>query len=242
MRLFKDKVTEKLWIEMAKNGGLIDFDGCFYDGDISKLIEVDTDPNKKDFRLQYTVEKKFDITVEQNWRLKDILFVPVEGNDVAFRVEHISKDRVYFVAVDAVGESTIFNMNEYLDNYLSKMPKMLRDIMCEMEHIVDDVTVCKSKLTLLSGKNASVNKKHDYSGTDDIEFDGLKTEAERCKNFKGETNCYWLDTPLEHPPYVDRSIKFLAIHNSGATGYYDEAGVELAVVPCFSVARNLNNN
>lgn len=47
MKLFKDKVTEKLWVEMCEGGNLIDFDGCSYDGDISKLVEVNTSPNKK---------------------------------------------------------------------------------------------------------------------------------------------------------------------------------------------------
>ena len=125
MRLFKDKVTEKLWVEMCEGGNLIDFDGCSYDGDISKLVEVNTSPNKKEFYRQHIAEEKFDITVEQNWHLKDILFVPVEGKNVAFRVEHISKDKVYFVAVDAVGNSTMLNMNEYLDDYLKNMPKTL---------------------------------------------------------------------------------------------------------------------
>lgn len=50
MKLFKDKVTEKLWVEMCEGGNLIDFAGHSYVGDISELIEVNTDPNKKEFR------------------------------------------------------------------------------------------------------------------------------------------------------------------------------------------------
>lgn len=240
MRLFKDKVTEKLWVEMCEGGNLIDFAGHSYVGDISELIEVNTDPNKKEFRRQYIVEEKFNIDIDQNWHLKDVLFVPVEGKDVAFRVEHISEDRIYFVAVDAVGESTMLNMNKYLDDYLGKMPKALVNVMCEIEHVVDGNTIRKSKLTLLSGKNVLSEAKHGYTGADDIEFCGLKTEAERCKNLNGETVWYWLDTPWERSPHVDSSTNFINVNIGGWPNYNyfgGNAANTNAVVPCFAIAR-----
>ena len=49
MKLFKDKVTEKLWVEMCEGGNLMDFAGHSYDGDIGELVEVNTDPNNKDY-------------------------------------------------------------------------------------------------------------------------------------------------------------------------------------------------
>ena len=237
MKLFKDKVTEKLWVEMCEGGNLIDFAGHSYDGDIDELIEVNTDPNSKEFRRQHIVEEKFNIDTDQDWHLKDILFVPVEGKEVAFSVEQISKDRVYFVAVDAVGESTMANMNKYLDDYLKNMPKALVNQMCEMEHVVDGNTIRKSKITLLSGKNVLSKVKHDYTGADDIEFDGLKTEAERCKNLNGETIWYWLDTPWERSPRVDSSAGFMFVTIYGWPNYNDHATYTFAVVPCFSIAR-----
>lgn len=242
MRLFKDKVTEKLWVEMCEGGNLIDFAGHSYNGDIDELIEVNTDPNSKEFCRQHIVEEKFNIDADQNWHLKDILFVPVEGKDVAFRVEHISKDKVYFVAVDAVGESTMLNMNKYLDDYLEKMPKALVNQMYEMEHVVDGNTIRKSKITLLSGKNVSSEAKHDYTGADDIEFDGLKAEAERCKNLNGETFWYWLDTPWERSPHVDSSTDFTVVGSGGWLGTYFYMTFFGGVVPCFSVARKPKAN
>lgn len=241
MKLFKDKAN-KLWVELFEGGNLIDFAGRSYAGDISELVEVNTDPNKKEFRRQHIVEEKFDITVEQNWHLKDVLFVPVEGKNVAFRVEHISENKVYFVAVDAVGKSTMLNMNEYLDDYLKKMPKALVNQMCEMEHIVDDNTIRKSKLTLLSGKNVSSKEEHDYTGADDIEFGGLKTEAERCKNFNGVTAYYWLDTPWERSPHVDSSTYFINVYIYGWPYTNYAATNTYAVVPCFSIARKPKAN
>lgn len=237
MRLFKDKVTEKLWVEMCEGGNMIDFAGHSYNGDIDELIEVNTDPNSKEFCRQHIVEEKFNIDTDQNWHLKDILFVPVKGKEVAFRVEHISKDRVYFVAVDAVGESTMANMNKYLDDYLKNMPKALVNQMCEMEHVVDGNTIRKSKITLLSGKNVLSEVKHDYTGADDIEFDGLKTEAERCKNLNGKAAWYWLDTPWERSPHVDSSANFMHVNRTGWPNYNYYATSTSAVVPCFSIAR-----
>lgn len=237
MRLFKDKVTEKLWVEMCEGGNLIDFAGHSYNGDIDELIEVNTDPNSKEFCRQHIVEEKFNIDADQDWHLKDVLFVPVEGKDVAFRVEHISKDRIYFVAVDAVGESTMLNMNKYLDDYLEKMPKALVNQMCSIEHVVDGDTIRKSKLALLSGKNVSSEAKHDYTGADDIEFCGLKTEAERCKNLNRETVWYWLDTPWGRSPRVDSSTGFIYVGIGGWPGSGYGAAGTLAVVPCFSIAR-----
>lgn len=242
MRLFKDKVTEKLWVEMCEGGNLIDFAGHWYNGDIDELIEVNTDPNKKEFRRQHIVEENLNIDTEQDWHLKDVLFVPVEGKDVAFRVEHISEDKVYFVAVDAVGKSTMTNMNNYLDNYLEKMPKVLVNQMCGMEHVVDGNTIRKSKITLLSGKNVLSEVKHDYTGADDIEFDGLKTEAERCKNLNGETVWYWLDTPWGRSPHVDSSTNFIGVSSVGWPYTIGGAAGTSAVVPCFSIARKPKAN
>ena len=237
MRLFKDKITEKLWVEMCEGGNLIDFAGHSYNADIDELIEVNTDPNSKEFCRQHIVEEKFNIDTEQDWHLKDVLFVPVEGKDVAFRVEHVSKDKVYFVAVDAVGESTMLNMNKYLDDYLEKMPKALVNQMCSIEHVVDGNTIRKSKLALLSGKNVSSEAKHDYTGADDIEFCGLKTEAERCKNLNRETVWYWSDTPWERSPHVDSSTNFICVSIGGWPNNSSGATYTIAVVPCFSIVR-----
>lgn len=234
MKLFKDK-AEKLWVELFGDGNLIDFAGHSYAGDISELVEVNTDPNKKEFRRQHIVEEQFNIDTKQDWHLKDVLFVPVEGKEVAFRVEHISKDKVYFVAVDAVGESEMAKMNKCLDDYLEKMPKALVNQMCEMEHVCDGKLIRKSKLTLLSSKNVSSEAKHDYAGTDDIEFNGLKTEAERCKNLAGETVWYWLDT-------VDSPTNFLRVGVGGYPGNSLSVTFTGAVVPCFSIARKPKAN
>lgn len=107
---------------------------------------------------------------------------------------------------------------------------------------VDGNTIRKSKITLLSGKNVSSEAKHDYTGADDIEFDGLKAEAERCKNLNGETFWYWLDTPWERSPHVDSSTDFTVVGSGGWLGTYFYMTFFGGVVPCFSVARKPKAN
>lgn len=234
MKLFKDKVTEKLWVEMCEGGNLMDFAGHSYDGDIGELVEVNTDPNNKEFCRQHIVEEKISIDAEQDWHLKDVLFVPVEGKDVAFRVEHVSEDKVYFVAVDAVGKSTMEDMDQFLNDYLSKMPKSLVERMLDIEHKANGEVIRKSKLTLLSYANVVKDtKNYKLNGADDIPFDGLLTEAERCKNNKtGEARWYWLDTP-----HVDSSAGFMGVNISGWPSNGNTAPYAYAVVPCFAIAR-----
>lgn len=189
----------------------------------------------KDFRRLHVVEESFSFGCDQDWHLKDVLYVPVDGEEVAFRVEHISDDKVYFVAVDAVGKSTMKNMNNFLDDYLKKLPEDLVRNMCEIEHKVEGNLVRRSKLTLLSRWNISDTNGR-CNGIDDILFDGLLTEAERCKNVDGETEWYWLDTPSSSPN-ASTSTYFMGVSNSGYPGSSHGASSTLAVVPCFSIRK-----
>lgn len=196
-----------------------------------KSVSVSTN----DFRRLHVVEESFSFGCDQDWHLKDVLYVPVDGEEVAFRVEHISDDKVYFVAVDAVGKSTMKNMNNFLDDYLKKLPEDLVRNMCEIEHKVEGNLVRRSKLTLLSRWNISDTNGR-CNGIDDILFDGLLTEAERCKNVDGETEWYWLDTPSSSPS-AGNSAYFMSVSYNGYPGNYNYASGTGAVVPCFSIRK-----
>ena len=235
MKLFKDKVTEKLWVEMFGDGNLIDFAGHSYDGDVGELVEVNTDPNKKEFRRRHIIEETFKLNETKDWHLKDELLIPIDGNEVAFRVEHITDDKIYFVAVDAVGESNMKDMNQFLDDYLDRMPKSLVDRMCEIEHKANGNVIRKSKLALLSYANITKNTdNYKLDGTSDIPFDGLLTEAERCKNVENGESCwYWLDTPQ-----TNSSTYFLSVGSCSGIG----ASFTLAVIPCFALSREPKEN
>ena len=155
--------------------------------------------------------------------------MPVDGKEIAFRVEHITEYRVYFVAVDVVGKSTMNNMSDFLDDFLKKMPDSLVERMLEMEHSVEGKIIRKSKLMLLSHGNVYGDTRCD--GADDISFLGLMTEAERCKNLDGETYIYWTDTPN-----AGSSTKFRVVNTGGwANGSY--AGYACGVAVCFSIYR-----
>lgn len=246
MKLFRNKNTEEMYISLTDSkDNLMDFNGNIITCSTEDYEEVNTKPKKQEFHRLHIVEESFDLRefCYKEWHLKDILYVPVENGygkeDVAFRVEHISDEKIYFVAVDAVGKSTLKNINSFLDDYLNKMPKDLVTMMCQNEHCFGDDVVRKSKLTLLSEKNVSRSKHNcKCNGTDDIEFDGMKSGAERCKNFEGETEWYWLDTP-------EASLKnqnfryFLAIQNNGwLTNCFVDC--TYAVVPCFSIRKSIS--
>lgn len=236
MKLFRDKSTGEIYFAPAdKNSFLVSFDGAIVVGDSDNFEEVDTKPTKSNFRRLHVVEESFSFGCDQDWHLKDVLYVPVGGKEVAFRVEHISDDKIYFVAVDAVGKSTMKNMNNFLDDYLKKMPEDLVRNMCEIEHKVEGNLVRRSKLTLLSRGNISDTNGR-CNGADDILFDGLLTEAERCKNFDGETEWYWLDTPSSFP-LASYSTSFAYVFTSGYPNGSGNAYVPDAVVPCFSICK-----
>lgn len=241
MKLFKETKTEEIFFAPTDSKDfLIRFDGTVVVGNTSDLEEVDTAPVKRNFRRLHIVEENFSFGDDKDWHLKDVLYVPVDGKDVAFRVEHISDEKVYFVAIDAVGKSSMTNMNDYLDAYLAKMPESLVNIMCEMEHCADGNLVRRSKLTLLSRKNVKDSEfKYDLNGADDILFDGLQTEAECCKNLDGETMYYWLDTPTSSPN-AGNSTGFVTVYCGGDPGYYNSATYTSAVVPCFALKKKEN--
>ena len=141
-------------------------------------------------------------SIKRDFKLKDILNIPVDGDAVPFRVEHITDEKVYLVAVDCIGNSSMTDINSYLDEFMSKIPEKILDICCEIEHKINGIIVRKSKVTLLSSANTRVNR--DCDGADDILFDGLRTEAERCKNDRsGKTCWYWEDTTYMHEDSVN---------------------------------------
>lgn len=134
------------------------------------------------------------------------------------------------------------DMNEYLDNFMKEMPEDLLDICGEIEHKVNGQLIRKSKVTLLSYGNTTGCE--NCNGIDDMQFDGLKTEADRCKNdTNGETCWYWEDTPYDYEDwdedsYASHSTNFLYV---GATGNpcngYGIASNPTGVCPCLSILR-----
>ena len=242
MKLFKNNKTGELYVSMGdKAENLLRFDGSPYNGNMDDVSEVDTKPvalNEPDLRCRHIIEETFNASEIKDWHLKDELLIPIDGNEVAFRVEHISADKVYFVAVDAVGKSTLTDVGKFLTEYLSKMPKSLVDRMVDIEHKANGEVIRKSKIALLS--YANIVKDTDcyrLTGADDISFDGLLTDAETCKNYKKCTDWWWLDTP-----YDDSLTRCLQVGINGSGISDCDVNDTSAIVPCFALPRDPEGN
>lgn len=230
VRMFRDKRTGKNYVKFI-NGVVLE---VVNDSDL-ELVEIGAEDCT--YRHGYTCysDRKISDVVKDTYRLKDTLDVPVGGKIVTFVVEHINKtdeyDDVYFVSRDIVGESSIDDMEKYLDDFTDKMPKELVDSMKIIEHIASadgKVVTFRRKVNLLSLANIKETEYH--SGKDDILFDGLQTEAERCKNNKdGETYWYWTCSP-----YLSATANFMFVYGIGGL-YYLNASYVYGVVPCFSI-------
>lgn len=230
VRRFRDKRTGKNYVKLV-NGVVLE---AVNDNDL-ELEEIGAEDCT--YRHGYTChsDRKIADVVKDTYRLKDTLDVPVGDKIVTFVVEHINRtdeyDDVYFVSRDIVGESSIDDMEKYLDDFTSKMPTELVDSMKIIEHIASadgKVVTFRRKVNLLS--LANLKETEYYSGKDDILFDGLQTEAERCKNNKyGETYWYWTCSPS-----LGGTTNFMVVYATGPLGSNYASGVN-GVVPCFSI-------
>ena len=159
---------------------------------------------------------------EHDFKLKEVLKIPTRDRVIPFRVEHVTDEKVYLVAVDCIGQAKMIDMNEYLDDFMKELPEDLLDICDEIEHKVNGQLIRKSKVTLLSYGNTTGCENCD--GADDMQFDGLRSEADRCKNdTNGETCWYWEDTPYVYEDwnkdsYASDSANFLGVCDNGYPG------------------------
>lgn len=235
MKLFKNRKTGEMYAQI--------FDGNFmaismYNNQVINLEEMDVEEVstapicKNTYKIEHIIEEESTAAelTEREYCLKDVIYIPVEGKDFAFRVEHIEDcgefNKVYFVAVNDVGESSIDDMAEFLENFENKLPKDLVSILSDIKHDADKYSH-SSKVSLLSLANIGCDEDKECVGADDIEFDGLLTEAERCKNFEGKTRWYWLDTA--------DSIGFCFVNSDGSLGHSFNREYDITVVPCLSI-------
>ena len=204
----------------------------------SNLVSVD-EGNK----YAYTTMKSTEIDVQQilhtKFKLGDTLVVPINDNKYIFVVEHIrsivnGKENVYFVSKDIVTKSEMIpeKINNVLDELENGMPYELVNIMETFEHKKYDFGLSR-KLNLLS--SANLRKDDDAVGFDDIVFDGMKTEAERCKNYNSKTYWWWLCDLWERSPPFSNSTTFTFVLANGSIISNGSAGYIGGVVPGFSI-------
>lgn len=195
------------------------------------------------YQMSCISEKYFSASelTKHDFKLKEVLKVPTKERVIPFRVEHVTDEKAYLVAVDCVGCTKMTVMNEYLDSFMKELPEDFLDICDEIEHKVNSQIIRKSKVTLLSNGNITGCK--NCNGIDDMQFDGLKTEAERCKNdANGETCWYWEDTPYDYEDwdedsYASNSTYFLFVTTYGGPSGDYGASTTGGVCPCLSILR-----
>ena len=233
IKIYKDKNTGKKYIKIS--------DGAYVaieDVNTLGLVEYKAENFAYTHNHYVTSKKKIDDILGAEYALKDTIIIPVGERNITFVVEHIAHfndhDKVYFVAKDIVGKSSINDMESFLDDFEALMPEELVENMCMVEHIIEDDDgkefVYRRKLNLLS--KANMNECDGHSGDDDILFDGLKTEADRCKNYNGLTDYWWLRSPG-----LGSSPNFWLVGASGGFSTYTASAV-FGVVPCFSIIIN----
>lgn len=195
------------------------------------------------YQMSCISEKYFSASelTKHDFKLKEILKVPTKERVVLFSVEHVTDEKAYLVATDCVGRTKMTDMNEYLDNFMKELPEDFLDICGEIEHKVNGQLIRKSKVTLLSYGNTTGCE--NCNGSDDMQFDGLRSEAERCKNdANGETCWYWEDTPYDYEDwdedsYASGSTYFLGVSASGNPYGNGNASSAGGVCPCLSILR-----
>lgn len=225
--IYKDKKTGKRYIKIGNGYAEV------VDTKDLELVKVGEENYTYTHMFHGSQGKSIDEIMKTKFKLKDTITVPIGDKEYAFVVEHIVQDDdcdyVYFVSKDIIAKSSMDDMDETLRKLESEMPEELVNNLREIEHIViidGERYVYKSKLNLMSLSNVKENDYH--YGEDDILFDGLKTEAERCKNYEGETYWYWLRSPN-----ISYATNFMYVSNDGITSY--GASYILGVVPCFSI-------
>ena len=121
-------------------------------------------------------------------------------------------------------------MNDIEDTLREIGEKMPPEFVCELRDIMHKSKnghELNSRVNILS--MANIGKEGYDCGQDDIPFDGLLTEAERCKNYEDETEWYWLSSPN-----LSSSASFYGVAYSGSAGSSRSASNVYGVVPSFS--------
>ena len=181
------------------------------------------------YQMNCISEKYFSASelAKHDFKLKEILKIPTKDRVIPFRVEHMTDEKAYLVATDCVGRTKMTDMNEYLDNFMKELPEDFLDICGDIEHKVSGQLIRKAKVTLLSYGNTTGCE--NCNGVDDMQFDGLRSEADRCKN-----DAYWEDTPYDcedwdEDSFASNSTEFLNVNAYGNPyGYgtvFDTSGV-----------------
>ena len=195
------------------------------------------------YQMNCISEKYFSASelAKHDFKLKEVLKIPTRDRVIPFRVEHVTEKKAYLVATDCVGLAIMTDMNEYLDNFMKELPEDFLDICGDIEHKVNGQLIRKAKVTLLSYGNTTGCA--NCNGIDDMQFDGLRSGANRCKNnTNGETCWYWEDTPYDYEDWdedssASNSTNFLNVYATGDPSGYGNASYAYGVCPVIAIKK-----
>lgn len=195
------------------------------------------------YQMNCISEKYFSVLelAKHDFKLKEVLKVPTRDRVIPFRVEHVTDEKAYLVATDCVGRAKMTDINEYLYNFMKELPEDLLDICGEIEHKVNGQLIRKAKVTLLSHGNTTGCE--NCNGSDDMQFDGLRSETSRCKNdTNGKTCWYWEDTPYDCEDWdedfsVSNFAGFLGVDTYGFPCSSSSASTSSGVCPVIAIKK-----
>lgn len=225
MKCFRNKRDGKLYGEI---------DGRFfplYDFDSDEVVEVGGKAHAQHVHGVVNTYDNVRSIINADYHLKDVLTIPIGERNVDFVVEHIQEveggRNIYFVAKDIYCKGTMKDVEDTLREIREKMPPEFVDELRYIKHKSKNGHELNGRVNILS--MANIGKEGYDCGQDDIPFDGLLTEAERCKNYEGETDWYWLSSPA-----LSSSANFFYVSYNGSAGSSNNASSVYGVVPSFS--------
>lgn len=200
--------------------------------------------NAREPDFVFTTKSTKRITAEEilrtNFKLKDTITIPIGEKDYVFVVEHIrllgnNNEKVYFVAKDIVAKSSMARkqINAVLDIIEASIPHEIVDVMDTIEHKINDYTLAR-KINILSRANLQNGNGDEDFGYDDIPFEGLQAQVERCKGSYGDS-CRWGLLDLWEGFSTDSYPKYSIIVSSSGEITVNDMTHEHGIVPCFSI-------
>ena len=245
-RLFKNKKTQEVFIltgEDANSFTLV----SLHDGKWSMIgesarndfeeisvapVKVKAVPTKIRTIIQTDVETDFNKVQEilngtdllaEHFRVNDVFYIPVKNQEEAipFEVVHVAEDTrsIYLMSRDILTRKAMSEVADWLDKFGWSLPDDIFKHLKPIEHINRNGRY--SSLVSMSSIANMGRDEAQCTGVDDIKFDKFKDEASRCKNYKGETDWQWTDTPC-----ASNSTGFWIVNyngncgSGGATGAY----------------------
>lgn len=209
-------------------------------------IKAHAEPTKIRTVIQTDKETTFDDVQEilngtdllaKHFRVNDIFYIPVKNQEEAipFEIVHIKEDDrvIYLMSKDILAKKPIKNdeAREWLDKFGWSLPDDIFKHLKPIEHINRN-----GRYSSLVAMPSIMNMGKDEAqctGADDIKFDKFRDEASRCKNYKGETDWQWTDTP-----YASSSTLFWLVYTNGYCSHNGNATNAYGVCPLIKLSKD----